>query len=68
MMFKGSRQSGENYLSLLEVKVFMEPLLAQIRAVACICFTNKFIDGNYNSNANIIQLWTIYPLKFEVST
>ena len=43
-MFKGSGPSSEKYLSLLEVKVFMEPLLAQIRAVACICFTNKFID------------------------
>ena len=44
LLFGGSEAGEKKYLTLLEIKVLMEPLLAQIRAVACICFTNKFID------------------------
>ena len=31
-------------VSLLEIKVLMAPLLAQIQTIASICFTTKFID------------------------
>lgn len=31
-------------MSLLEIKVLMAPLLAQIQTIASICFTTKFID------------------------
>ena len=33
----------DSYVSLLELKVLMAPLLAQIQTIACICFTSKFI-------------------------
>ena len=33
-----------HYLSLIEIKVLMAPLLAQIQTIASICFTSKFIE------------------------
>ena len=35
---------NERFLTLLEIKVLMAPLLAQIQTIASICFTSKFIE------------------------
>jgi len=41
----GQKQATSHGLTLLELQVLMDPLLIQIRTVASICFTWKFINN-----------------------
>ena len=41
---KGGSNWTDKYVSLLDLKVLMAPLLAQIQTIASICFTSKFIE------------------------
>ena len=54
-MFHDDTAELDSSLTLLEVKVLMEPLLAQIRAIACVCFTSKFIDDILAQKANEVD-------------
>ena len=44
-MLFGQKQPTSHGLTLLELQVLMDPLLIQIRTVASICFTWKFINN-----------------------
>lgn len=44
-MLFGQKQATSHGLTLLELQVLMDPLLIQIRTVASICFTWKFINN-----------------------
>jgi hypothetical protein len=51
MLFGEEECQSLDYPTLLEVKIHMEPVMNQLRLLATICFTQKFIDDIEKLNA-----------------